>query len=135
MCLDSADDDFCISITNNSIDALNNIVATPKKLKATEGISRYLKNIVNKLAINANPASVCIDLTKNSLSVNSSICSVNLPFALSSCITLSCRSLINLLRELYLFPKTIIINGIAGNNNAGYQKFKSSIKTSKINHI
>ena len=60
---------------------LNNIVATPNKLKATEGTPIYLKNIVNRLAINANPASVCIDFTKNNLSVNNSICSVILSLA------------------------------------------------------
>ena len=80
MYLDKAVDDFCISITNKNIDPPSNIVATPNKLKATDGIFIYLKNIVNRLAINDSPAKVCIDLTKNNLSVNNTICSVNISY-------------------------------------------------------
>ena len=127
ICLESADDDFCISTTNNRIDAPSKIVATPNKLKATDGMFMYLKNIVKRLAINARPLRVCIDLTRNNLSVSNSISSVNLFLPSLFCINLSCSSLINRLSELYLFPKTIIIKGIAGNSKAGYQKFKSSI--------
>ena len=54
ICFERANDDFCISITNNRIDAASKIVATPNKLKATDGMLIYLKNIVKRLAINAS---------------------------------------------------------------------------------
>ena len=93
------------------------------------------RNIVNKLNRKAKPDNVCADCMNFNLKFSILTCdkyliadlSLELIFLLMNS---SCIFLINKLRDEYLLPKDIIINGIAGNRNAAYVSWKFSIAIS-----
>lgn len=105
-------------------------MATEKRLNAKRkrNIDIFIKfkipkNIVNKLNKKARPDNVCADCMNFNLKFNILTCDKYLIADLSLeliflFINSSCIFLIKRLKDEYLFPKDIIIKGIAGNKNA-----------------
>ena len=105
-------------------------MATEKKLNAKrkKNIGIFIKfkiprNIVNKLNKKARPDNVCADCMNFNRKFNILTCDKYLIADLSLgpiflLINSSCIFLINKLKDEYLFPKDIIIKGIAGNKKA-----------------